>query len=315
MVLCKKRLYFAPMEGITTWVYRNIHSELFGGCDEYFAPFITPTDNEKLSIKSLRDILPEHNRDISLRVQVLTNSSTAFFKFEKRICELGYESININMGCPSGTVVKKGRGAGILKTPQIIDELLKNVTENSSVEVSVKTRIGYHSADETDEIFEIFNRHRFSELIVHPRTRDELYGGFPHRDIYGKIGKSALNPVCYNGNIFSAENFNILSESFPHTDAFMIGRGALANPAIFREIKGGKPLSSEELVEFSDRLTEKYKEVLRSEVYTIHKLKELWLYFLWNYPDEKKLCKEIKKANSISELKSAARRLPQIEKI
>ena len=179
----------------------------------------------------------------------------------------------------------------------------------------MKARIGYHSTDETNAIFEVFNKHRFSELIIHPRTRDELYGGLPHRDIYEKIEKSALNPVCYNGNIFSAEKFKLLSENLQNTNSFMIGRGALANPAIFREIKGGNPLSSEELVDFSDRLIERYKDVLGSEVYTLHKLKELWLYFLWNYPNEKKLCKAIKKANSISELKSATRRLPQIENI
>ena len=106
-------LYFAPLEGITTYTFRNTHYEMFGGCDEYFAPFITPTENEKLSIKNMRDILPENNAKAPV-VQALASSSAALVDFTERIKQMGYDEVNINFGCPSGTVVKKGRGAGAL---------------------------------------------------------------------------------------------------------------------------------------------------------------------------------------------------------
>ena len=91
------KLYFAPLEGITTNVYRNAHFEMFGGCDEYYAPFITPSDNEKITRKGLKDIFPEENR-YNLKIQVLANKSEAFLKFEKKVASLGYDEININLG-------------------------------------------------------------------------------------------------------------------------------------------------------------------------------------------------------------------------
>ena len=71
--MADKKLYFAPLEGITTYMYRNIHNEMFGGCDAYYAPFITPSDNEKIGRKGFRDVLPENNAGVNLKLQVLTN--------------------------------------------------------------------------------------------------------------------------------------------------------------------------------------------------------------------------------------------------
>ena len=89
----------------------------------------------------------------------------------------------------------------------------------------------------------------------------------------------------------------------------MIGRGAVANPAIFREIKGGKALQTDELIRFTELLTERYLEVLGSEIYTLHKLKEIWLYIMWMFPEEKKILKAIKKANRLGDLTLAVRAL------
>ena len=81
-------LYFAPLEGITTFTYRNTHNEMFGGVDYYYAPFITPSDNEKVNKKGVRDILPENNTS-KIIPQVLVNNSISFLKFCKKIRELG----------------------------------------------------------------------------------------------------------------------------------------------------------------------------------------------------------------------------------
>ena len=121
------KLYFAPMEGITTHIYRTTHAKLFGHCDEYYAPFIAPSENERITKKSLRDILPENNEGITLKVQVLTNKSLAFKNFAPKVSALGYDEININLGCPSGTVVNKGRGAGFLRYPNELDQFLGEI--------------------------------------------------------------------------------------------------------------------------------------------------------------------------------------------
>ena len=130
-------LYFAPLEGITGYIYRNTHAELFGGCDAYYAPFITPVENERLNKKCLRDILPENNRCSDLRVQLLSNNPKTYFKFEDEIIPMGYSEININLGCPSGTVVKKGRGSGFLREREAMTDFFQEIFERNNYLYSV----------------------------------------------------------------------------------------------------------------------------------------------------------------------------------
>ncbi len=306
------KLYFAPLEGITTYTYRNTHAEFFGGCDVYFAPFITPSDNEKLSIKSLRDIVPEKNKNVKLIPQVLTNQSQSFMKFADKIKDLGYKDININLGCPSGTVVKKNRGSGFLRDPEGVNHFLAEVYECSNLSVSVKTRSGFSSGLELKKLMEIYNKYSMEELIIHPRTREEFYNGKPDMSAFDAAFKATKNPICYNGNIFTAQDYKEITQKYTRLEGVMIGRGAIANPAIFREIRGGRKIETAELAEFTKVLAERYLEVLGSEVYTLHKLKEMWLYTMWLYPGEKKLLKAIKKANHLSDLLTAVKALPEI---
>lgn len=306
-------LYFAPLEGITTYTYRNTHAEVFGGCDGYYAPFITPSDNERLSIKSMRDIVPENNRVQRLIPQVLTNRSDSFGKFQDMIKSLGYSEVNINLGCPSGTVVKKNRGAGFLRDPQGIEEFLNGVFEKRELDVSVKTRIGFNCGEEFPEILEVYNKFSLQNLIIHPRSRMDFYNGEPDMDVFDRAYKKSAAAVCYNGNVFFRSKATELAEKYPQLEGIMIGRGALSNPAIFREIKGGRPLETRELVEFTHLLAERYLKVLGSEVYTLHKLKEIWMYTMWTFPEEKKILKAIKKSDRLGDLLNAVKSLPPIE--
>ena len=304
-------LYFAPMEGITSYTYRNAHYELFGGCDEYFAPFIVPTDNERLSMKTLRDIKDENNI-IRPVAQVMCSTGTAFCAFVKKVKPLGFDKVNLNLGCPSGTVVKKMRGAGALKDTKALDEFLDYIFTNTDIDITVKTRAGFYSHDEFPEIFEVYSKYPIKELIIHPRVREEYYKGEPNMATYDYAYQHKCHNLCYNGNIFSKSDFEEIKNKYPLTDSVMIGRGAIINPAIFREIKGGKSLQTEELIKFSNVLEERYLKLLQSEKYTLHRLKEIWIYAITNYPDEPKIAKAIKKANKLSELSSAINCLPEL---
>lgn len=305
-------LYLAPLEGITTYTYRNTHREIFGDCDFYFAPFITPVENEKLSIKNLRDILPENNAGTPVKVQVLTNNIDAYLKFENEIVALGYDEVNMNFGCPSGTVVKKNRGSGFLRDTQLLDKFLNDVYMNSGIKFSVKSRIGFYEPDEWEELLEIYGKYPLAELIVHPRTRQMLYNGYPHMESFDLCYKKTNVPLCYNGNIFSKADYLALIEKYPNISSVMIGRGAIVNPAIFREIKGGKKLTSKELVTFSRTLEERYRKLLGCEHYTLHKLKEIWIYMMQNFPNEPKLTKEVKKSNNLLDLNNAINKLLEL---
>lgn len=306
------KLYFAPLEGITTYTYRNAHAKMFGECDEYFAPFISPSENEKISKKGIKDILPELNGGVCLKPQVLTNNAVAFLKFCDKIKFFGYEDININLGCPSGTVVKKGRGSGFLKKPDMLDEFLYEIFSKSDMKISVKTRIGYSSPEEMDTLMEIYNKYPISELIIHPRTREDLYKGVPNYEAFEKAYKSSKNEVCYNGNVYTKEDYDRIVSDYPEIVGVMLGRGAIKNPALFREIRGGEKITTEELVEFSKRLIDDYNERFCSEIYTLHKMKEIWMYMLQNYPEETKIAKAIKKSNKLTEFKTAIQSLPKL---
>lgn len=304
-------LYFAPLEGITTATYRNTHYEMFPGCDAYYSPFINPSDQEKVSKKGMRDILPEINKATNLKIQVLTNCADSFLKFADKVKPLGYDEININIGCPASTVVKKGRGSGFLLNPDGIDSFLYEIFEKCDLKISVKTRIGYYSADEFEEILTIYNKYPLSKLIVHPRTREQYYGGFADINAFSYAYNNTEMPLCYNGDIFKVSDFNKISEKFPKSD-IMIGRGAIRNPAIFREIKGGKAITTDELLLFTEKLIQNYSKVLLSETFTLHKIKEIWMYIIQNYPDEKKILKNIKKSTKLSQFISALEALPEL---
>ncbi len=307
------KLYFAPMEGITTYTYRNTHARFFGGCDMYYAPFIVPSDKERVSRKCLRDILPEHNEDTPLRVQVLTTQADSFIKFEEKIKPLGYREVNLNLGCPAARVVQKGRGSGALKDKAKLEQFLLETFEKTSFDVEIKTRIGYAEVSEADALLEIYNKLSLQRLIVHPRTKLDYYGGVPHDDVFAKFYANSKNKLCYNGNVFSVADYNRITAQFPDLDSVMLGRGAIANPALFREIRGGARITTAELVGFSETLIENYYAVLQSEIYTLQKLKEIWVYILWNFPEETKIAKAIKKSGNLEEFKAAIRRLPELQ--
>lgn len=306
-------LFFAPLEGITSYIYRNAHNEIFGGCDSYFAPFITPSENERVSIKSLRDIVPEKNKGINLVPQTLINTSEAFFHFEERIKEVGFSEVNLNFGCPSGTVVKKDRGAGFLRFPERLDRVLYEIFEKTSLNVSVKTRIGFDSGDEMEKLMEIYNKYPLKLLIIHPRARANYYNGEPNMECFKKAYSASKNDVCYNGDIFSKEDFLRIKSAYPELKSAMLGRGAVINPALFRVLRGGDNLKTYELVRFLKKLSEDYFALLNSDRYTLNKMKEIGLYVMKNFPNEKKITKAIKKANFMRDFLNAVECLPELK--
>ena len=306
------KLYLAPREGITTAIYRNTHNEFFGYCDEYYSPFIAPSENERITNKTLKDVLKENNKNVCLKVQVLTNISNAFNTLAKKVREIGYDEININLGCPANTVAGKGRGSGFLRYPEKLDEFLYNIYSQNDMKISVKTRLGFEDPSEIYTILDIYNKYPCCELIVHPRVRAEFYKGYPHMDMFDYTYNNSAAKVCYNGNIFTNEDYVKISEKYTNLSGVMIGRGAIANPGIFREIRTGRKTTKEDLVNFTELLVQNYGKVLNCDTYVLHKLKEIWIYSIENFDDCKKQFKIMKKTDSLSEFLNAVHNLPEI---
>lgn len=292
---------FAPMEGITGYIFRNAHHACFEAMDRYYTPFLTPKQGKSFTSRELNDVLPKHNENLPVVPQILTNQAEGFLKVAGYLKEFGYAEVSLNLGCPSGTVVAKKKGAGFLAFPQELDEFLEQIFEAADFKISIKTRIGKEDPDEFGPLLEIFNKYPLEKLIIHPRVQTDFYKNTPNLDVFAQALKNSKNPVCYNGDLFSAEKVTAFARRFPEADSIMMGRGLLVNPAL---LTGSVPELAR-LRAFLDKLLMDYGEVLSGERDVLFKMKELWFYLGRLFADGEKYLKKIRKSQRLSEYQSA----------
>ena len=310
------KFYMAPLEGITGYTFRNAHYDYFHPADKYFTPFITPGLNSRRTSKALRDVLPENNRGPEIVPQILTNRADEFIYTEKQLIEMGYKEINLNLGCPSGTVVGKGRGSGFLAFRDDLNRFLEEIYRGAEVKISIKTRLGKDSPEEFDALLDIYNQYPLEELIIHPRTREEFYRGKPNLEMFQLGLKKSRCPVCYNGNIFQKADYENLCRRFPEVTSVMIGRGLVANPALLDIILGEKETVDKLLIrEFHDRIYSDYAEMMSGEVPLLYKMKELWNYMICLFTNAKKYGKKIRKTQSLKNYNEIINSLFETEEI
>ena len=284
------RLYLAPLEGITGWIFRSALYKCFGGFDKYFVPFIRPNQMGHFSAREKKDILPAHNEGMYTVPQILTNKPEDFIRTAAKLKEYGYEEINLNLGCPSKTVVTKGRGAGFLAYPDRLDAFLDEIFEKCDIRISVKTRLGMEEPEEFYHLLEIYNKYPMEELIIHPRVNT------PNLELFSEILPKSRNPVCYNGDIFTPDDYERFVNLQPSVERIMTGRGVLADPALARRIRGGSAAGKEELRRFHELLYAGYCEEMSGDRTILYKMKELWTYLAPRFTNYKKYAKKIKKA-------------------
>ena len=297
--------YMAPMEGITGYIYRNALRDHFGqGIIKYYTPFLVVHEKRAMSSKEINDILPEHNEGLYLVPQILADDADGFLRIEKRLKEFGYKEVNLNLGCPSKTVASKGRGSGFLGRIEALDEFLYRIYENRVTDISIKTRIGVSLPEEIYELLDIFNKYPVKELTIHPRVRYEYYNGQAHRDVFFRAFAESVNPVCYNGDVLSIKDIDELRRGTENKlNAVMIGRGILKDPSLIRSLSRGASYSMEELRAFLARLLSDYSETLSGDKPVLQKMKELWSYMQYDFPDKGRQIKALLKCRSISEYK------------
>lgn len=243
------QLYFAPLEGITGYVYRNAHHACFGGVDRYFTPFVVATFTRKVKTREKMDILPQNNAGTPLVPQILSNNAEEFLATARYMADFGYPEVNLNLGCPMATVVNKHKGSGFLSVPDELDAFLDKIYNGAEqirtgsgkpLRISVKTRLGMNSPEEFERIFSIYRQYPLSELIVHARTRKEMYAGMPHLTIFRRLLDETQIPLVYNGNIFTVRDEERAEALFAGTSSpcrgFMLGRGLLSDPALAEKI-------------------------------------------------------------------------------
>lgn len=290
------KIYFAPLEGITGYIQRQTFAKYFGSVDKYFIPFIQPKQHGHFTSREKKDMAPENNAGLTAVPQLLTNSVHDFLLTTEKLQELGYTEVNLNLGCPSRTVVSKGRGSGQLADMESLDRFLSEIYEKAQVDISIKTRIGLVDPSEFETILPVFQKYPLKELIVHPRVQKEMYKGTPHKEIFAAAKAAKEFPVCYNGDIVCKADYEQLIQQFPELDCIMIGRGLLKNPALAREIQGGSPLTKEEVRRYHDELYARYQEVMFGDRNLLFKMKEYWEFQICSFEDTIKAAKKIRKA-------------------
>ena len=291
----------APLEGITGYIYRKTYAKYFGGVDKYFSPFISPNQKRICRTREQKDILPENNAGLYLVPQIMTNQADMFIKTVKYLQQYGYQEFNLNLGCPASTVVTKMKGSGFLAQPEKLEQFLEQIYEKCDANISIKTRIGFESAEEFSRLLSIFEKFPVNELIIHPRTRQDFYQNEPDMGAFSYAMSHSRHRICYNGNIFSKKDYTNLVENYPALQSVMLGRGILQNPTIIEQIKENELPDKDHIKAFMTEICEKYKEELSGDRPVLFKMKELWQYLVFSFDVDEKWKKKMRKAQSLSE--------------
>ncbi len=311
--------YFAPLEGITGYVYRTVHHRYFPGIDRYYMPFVAPNYTMHFKEKEKQDIDPAHNEGLTAVPQILSNKADETLWAVEELVDRGYREINLNLGCPMPTVARKKKGSGLLKFTDELDAYLDGVYngldrrqgDRPPVSLSVKTRLGTDSTDEAEALVRIYNRYPVSELIVHPRCQADLYKGKPDMEAFLTVLRGSTNPVVYNGDLICPEDVRevgrMCEEAPQGIESVMIGRGLLADPSLVRQCRGGELITAQELSAFHDELYCRYREIFPGDKVVLNHMKELWSYMGKLFPDGAKCLKEIKKAGTRIQYEAAVR--------
>lgn len=334
----KISFYFAPMEGVTGYTLRNVHHACYPGMDAYFTPFIAPNQHHAVNPKEHRDVMRENNQGVPLIPQVLTNKAELFLWSARELKEkYEYTEVNLNLGCPSKTVVSKKKGSGFLedteKLNRFFDEVFSAVGAASSQcapgeaahlypRISVKTRLGIQDVEEFADILKVYNQYPLSELIIHARVQKEFYKGEPHLEAFADVVKETHHSLCYNGDIWTLQDYQRARKMFPSVKKFMLGRPMMANPELVQELQAyevclteerewtGYVNSMETLKRFHDRLLAGYLVQMNGDGNNVlFKMKELWGFLGRQFPEQEKLVKKLVKANRIEEYEGLAERL------
>lgn len=303
------RVYCAPMEGMTGYLYRQVHHRWYHGVDRYYTPFLSPGQDHIFTKRELREIDPAHNEWIDVVPQLLTKRAEDFLWAAGELAAMGYREVNLNLGCPSGTVTAKGKGAGFLAKPEELERFLDQIFAAAPLRISIKTRLGMTQEEEFERLLEIYNRYPICELTIHARVRNDFYKEPARMEYFAAHWRNSKNPVCYNGDLFTAADCRTFQARFPEVEAVMLGRGLAADPALGQKAAGGPGTDKKTLKAFHDELYEGYCALFQSRNPAMMRMKELWSYLLRLFENSDRFGKELRKATDPARFSSVTGRL------
>lgn len=300
-----RRLDLAPLDGITRRVWRRVWDRRFGGADRIHIPFFSPTDQHVLTKRDRRELGEASDLDTPLVPQIMGRRADDLVWAIEKAAELGFREVSLNAGCPSGTVMAKGKGAGLLSDPDALDRLLDDTCPRLCLPLSVKTRIGIRSPDEWPRLLEVFARYPLASLTVHVRVAKDKYRGPLYPDAFDQAREHCPFPVVYNGDLRTVEEVEALAARSPDAEAVMIGRGAVADPALFRKLRGGPAADREELRAFTAELYREYQAYYGQIGTAAQRMREVWFYLIHLFEDDGKANKRMRRFRGPGEYEAA----------
>lgn len=304
------RYCFAPLEGITDDVFRSLHHRYFPGVDRYYTPFLSPTsDGPAITKKDLRQVRPENNSGFELVPQLLTNQPGPFLQAAEKLKELGYQEVNLNLGCPSGTVTAKGKGSGFLAHPDKLRAFLDEVFEKTPITVSIKTRLGMDDPEEFGPLLELYRQYPIGELTVHPRVRADLYRRPVRMGYFEKALAECPFPVALSGGVGVAGDAKRMETAYPTMSGMMLGRGLVANPALVQQIQGTGGPTIDAIQNFHGELFDATAARVGSPRNTMFRMKEVWSYLILLFDGREKYQKLLRKTTSLTEYQAITTRI------
>lgn len=291
--------YFAPLEGLTDRTYRRIHHKYFPGIHRYFTPFLSPTQHRALTPRECRELPPADTLGYNAVPQLLSKVPEDFTWMAEQCAQLGYTEVNLNLGCPSGTVTAKGKGAGMLADPDSLKRFLDGIFSSAPLPISVKTRLGVSAAEEFPVLLDIFNRYPIRELTVHPRVRKDFYNTRVKMEVFEYALQNSRNTLCFNGNLCTASQIAQFRAQYPQVNAVMLGRGLIGDPGML--MPGGT--DRETLKQFHNELLEAYLSEFSGARNAMSRMKEHWRYLLCRFQDSEKLGKQLRKTTDLCQFR------------
>ena len=227
----------APLCGVTDRPYRSICA--LQGCECGYTEMVSAMGFlcAPVGQPATYSLLERGEREKKLILQLFGRDPDTVAEAAARLAETGkYDGIDINMGCPAHKIAPSGEGCGLMRTPDVADRMIRRTVASCDLPVSVKMRIGWdrYSVNAVD-FARMAEDAGVSEITVHGRTREQQYSGEADWDIIGEVKNSVSVPVIGNGEIFDAETGLRRMKDYG-VDGIMIGRGAMGNPWIFRDL-------------------------------------------------------------------------------
>ncbi len=289
----------APLQGVTDNVWRMAQHEVFGGVGSYYAPFMR-VEHGEVRRKDLRDVDPDRNAGITLIPQILACQPDHALMMVDALRQMGYQRIDINLGCPFPPIALHRKGSGMLAYPDLVEDVFKALASIEDVKYSVKMRLGWDSNDQWRNILPLMDIIKPCHIAVHPRTGKQQYKGDLDMEQFETLMAASSWPVVYNGSLHTIEDIEQTIQRYPTLAAVMVGSGLAANPGMFTP-----DATPDYYRRFHDLLVDGYTEQLNGgEAQLVRHLQDIWQTFLPG--TSHKLFKAIRKSRTLDQYQNAA---------